>query len=110
MEHAKSANGSRQESSIGLAPSPARHDQKEAARSADKKALRKKTELRKAEPALPLRKKMGGTSKSKKLICRYCGSDDLAPSFIKRRDRRCRKCLSKRYGSAALARKAKVKK
>src|ERR1700688_1947147 len=44
------------------------------------------------------------------LVCRYCGSDDLAPSFIKRRDRRCRKCFSKRYGSAARARKAKVKK
>jgi hypothetical protein len=26
-------------------------------------------------------------SKSEKLVCRYCGSDDLAPSFIKRRDR-----------------------
>jgi len=39
--------------------------------------------------------------KAEKLVCRYCGSDDLAPSFIKRRDRRCRKCYSKRYGSAA---------
>jgi hypothetical protein len=36
--------------------------------------------------------------------------DDLAPSFIKGRDRRCRKCFSKRYGSAVRARKAKVKK
>ena len=49
-------------------------------------------------------------SKSEKLVCRYCGSDDLAPSFIKRRDRRCRKCFSKRYGSAARTRKTKVKK
>ena len=49
-------------------------------------------------------------SKSEKLVCRYCGSDDLAPSFIKRRDRRCRKCFSRRYGSAARARKTKVKK
>jgi hypothetical protein len=48
--------------------------------------------------------------KAEKLICRYCGSDDLAPSFIKRRDRRCRKCFSKRYGSAATAKKAKSKK
>ncbi len=38
------------------------------------------------------------------------GSNDLAPSFIKRRDRRCRKCFSERYGSATPARKAKVKK
>lgn len=50
------------------------------------------------------------SSKSEKLVCRYCGSDDLAPSFIKRRDRRCRKCFSKRYGSAAGTRKIKVKK
>ena len=49
-------------------------------------------------------------SKSEKLVCRYCGSDDLVPSFVKRRDRRCRKCFSKRYGSAAQTRKTKVKK
>jgi hypothetical protein len=64
----------------------------------------------KAEFARPPRKKAGRKSKSEKLICRYCGSDDLAPSFAKRRDRRCRKCFSKRYGSAARAKKAKVKK
>jgi hypothetical protein len=72
--------------------------------SAQTKAARKK-----AESARPLRKKTGSKPKSDKLICRYCGSDDLAPSFIKRRDRRCRKCFSKRYGSAARAKKAKVK-
>ena len=48
--------------------------------------------------------------KVEKLVCRYCGSDDLAPSFIKRRDRRCRKCFSKRYSSAAREKKAKSKK
>jgi hypothetical protein len=73
--------------------------------SAAKKAARKR-----AERARPLRKEMGSKSKSEKLVCRYCGSHDLAPSFIKRRDRRCRKCFSKRYGSAAQARKAKIKK
>ena len=81
------------ELSIGHSPSSART-----------KAARKK-----AESARPLRKETGSKPKSDKLICRYCGSDDLAPSFIKRRDRRCRKCFSKRYGSAAGARKAKVK-
>jgi hypothetical protein len=40
-------------------------------------------------------------SKAQKLVCRYCGSDDLAPSFKKRRDARCRACFKKRYGSAA---------
>jgi hypothetical protein len=94
MEHAKQANGSGHELSIGHSPS-----------SAQKKAVRKK-----AESPRPLRKEAGSKSKSGKLGCRYCGSNDLAPSFIKRRDRRCRKCFSKRYGSAARARKAKVKK
>ena len=40
-------------------------------------------------------------SHPEKLVCRYCGSDDLAPSFIKRRDARCRACFKQRYGSAA---------
>jgi hypothetical protein len=110
MEHAKLANGSGDELPIGRSPSPAEQDQMNAARSAGKKAARKKAAPRKARPAAPLRKKMGSKSKSNKLVCRYCGSDDLAPSFLKRRDRRCRKCFSKRYGSVARARKAKVKK
>ena len=55
-------------------------------------------------------KKTGRKPKAEKLVCRYCGSDDLAPSFIKRRDRRCRKCFSKRYGSAAPAKKPRSKK
>ena len=93
MEHAKLANGSWHR--------PNGH----SSTSAAKKAARKE-----AESARPLRKEMGSKSKSEKLGCRYCRSDDLAPSFIKRRDRRCRKCFSKRYGSAARARRAKVKK
>ena len=93
MEHAKLANGSGHK--------PIGH----SSTSALKKAARKK-----AESARPLRKEMGRKPKSNKLVCRYCGSDDLAPSFIKRRDRRCRKCFSKRYGSAARERKANLKK
>ncbi len=73
--------------------------------SAPKSAARKK-----AESARPLRKETGSKSTSEKLGCRYCGSDDLAPSFIRRRDRRCRRCFSKRYGSTAGPRKAKIKK
>ena len=110
MEHAKLANGSGRKLPIGHSASPAEQDQMDAAvRSPAKKAVRKKTAPRKVQLARPLRKDMGSKSKSNKLGCRYCGSDDLAPSFIKRRDRRCRKCFSKRYGSAARARKAKVK-
>jgi hypothetical protein len=40
-------------------------------------------------------------SSAEKLVCRYCGSDDLAPSFKKRRDARCRTCFKQRYGSAS---------
>ncbi len=40
-------------------------------------------------------------SEVKRLVCRYCGSDDLAPSFLKRRDARCRTCFKQRYGSVA---------
>ena len=93
METAKLAKGSERK--------PIRH----SSTSAPNRAVRNK-----AESARPLQKQTGSKSKSEKLVCRYCGSDDLAPSFIKRRDRRCRKCFSKRYGSAARARKAKVKK
>jgi hypothetical protein len=45
-------------------------------------------------------------AKSEKLVCRYCGSDDLAPSFEKRRDARCRACFKKRYGSTARSKPA----
>jgi hypothetical protein len=40
-------------------------------------------------------------SETSKLVCRYCGSDDLAPSFRKRHDARCRACFKQRYGSLA---------
>ena len=46
------------------------------------------------------------TAETKKLVCRYCGSDDLAPSFLKRRDARCRACFKQRYGAAARGTKA----
>jgi hypothetical protein len=89
MEHAKLEKGEHK---------PSEHPSS----CAPRKGVRKKAEF-----ARPPRKKAGSKSKSEKLVCRYCGSNDLAPSFIKRRDRRCRKCFSKRYGSAARARKAK---
>jgi hypothetical protein len=64
-----------------------------------------------ARPAKrPLGQRKPGTAKQEKLVCRYCGSDDLSPSFIKRHDRRCRKCFSQRYGSAALTKNAGKKK
>jgi hypothetical protein len=70
---------------------------------------------KKTEPSETKHRRLRGNKaerkpKAEKLVCRYCGSDDLAPSFIKRRDGRCRKCFSKRYSSAAREKKAKSKK
>jgi hypothetical protein len=110
MEQRKLANGSGHKPIEHSPSSPALRDQMEAARPSGEKTVRKKTTRKKAESARPLRKELGSKSKSDKLVCRYCGSDDLAPSFIMRRDRRCRKCFSERYGSTAGARKAKVEK
>jgi hypothetical protein len=58
-----------------------------------------------AKPARPANRSSNG--QSGKLVCRYCGSDDLAPSFKKRRDARCRACFKSRYGSSARSNKAK---
>src|SRR5207302_10871048 len=77
MEHAKLPNGSGHELTIGRSRSLAEQDQMDAAQPAGKKAVRKKTAPRKTKPARPDRKKMGGKSKSNKLVCRYCGSEDL---------------------------------
>lgn len=110
MERAKTAKGNGHEARIGGSASSAQTDQMNTPKSGGKKAVRKKKTSRKPELEQPLRKKMGSDSKSSNLVCRYCGSEDLAPSFIKRRDRRCRKCFSKRYGAAARARKAKTRK
>jgi hypothetical protein len=108
MEHAKLANGNGHEARIGGSASSAQPDQMNTPRSAGKQAVWKRTPSRKVKLARPLRNKESRGSKSSRLVCRYCGSKDLAPSFIKRRDRRCRKCFSKRYGAAARARKAKI--
>ena len=54
MEHAKLTNGSRHELPIGHSPSAAEQGQKDAARSAGSKAVRKKAAPRKAKPARPL--------------------------------------------------------
>jgi hypothetical protein len=75
-----------------------------------KLANSKKTEVVDTNSARAPLKKTARKPKAEKLVCRYFGSDDLAPSFIKRRDRRCRKCFAKRYGSAARTKKVRVKK
>ena len=110
MEHTKLANDNKQESRIARAAPPAEQQQMNTPRRAGKNSVREKTAPTKARTKRPLRKELDGKLKSNRLVCRYCGSDDLAPSFMKRRDRRCRKCFTKRYGSAVRASKAKVKK
>ena len=109
MDASKLINGNRAEVlAKGLVPSPKSVQAspvRSEAKKIDKRSNRKRAK-RKRPQVKAIRK-----SKSEKLVCRYCGSDDLAPSFIKRRDRRCRKCFSKRYGTeAARTRKTKVKK
>jgi hypothetical protein len=77
-------------------------------------SARKKTAAAKPKAAHPPKIRKAGrpprSSRAKpdgeKLICRYCGSDDLAPSFRKRRDARCRACFKQRYGSTARNQKA----
>lgn len=62
------------------------------------------TELKAALTSKAMRARPHGSRSATKtgtLVCGYCGSDDLAPSFRKRRDARCRACCKKRYGSAA---------
>jgi hypothetical protein len=108
MDASKLTNGSRDEVLAKRTVPVPKSVQASAVRSETRK-VDKRAIGRKAKTERPRAKEIG-RSKSEKLVCRYCGSDDLAPSFIKRRDRRCRKCFSKRYGSATRTRRAKVKK
>jgi len=110
MEHATTAKGNRRQPAAGQFQSLAQRDGRDAVRSPDKNSAPKKAAARRAKPARSPRKEMVKKSRADKVVCRYCGSADLAPSFIKRRDRRCRKCFSKRYGSAARPMKPKVRK
>ena len=108
MDASKLTNGSRDEVLAKHSAPESKSGQPNAMRSEAKK-VGKRAIGRKGKTERPQVKAVR-KSKSDKLVCRYCGSDDFSPSFIKRRDRRCRKCFSKRYRSAARTRKTKVKK
>ena len=108
MDTSKVTNGSKTEVSAEGSLPPVKSAQPTAVRAATKKVGKRGTG--KKAKTESLKAKSTRSSKSEKLVCRYCGSTDLAPSFVKRRDRRCRKCFSKRYGSAARTVKTKVKK
>ncbi len=86
---------------------PAKSAKPKAVSADPKKSKRGTTKKGKAKTSA---RKANGNSKSEGLVCRYCGSKDLAPSFIKRRDRRCRECFSKRYGSATRTGKKRANK
>jgi hypothetical protein len=108
MEASKSTNGNKDEGLANRSASTPQSVQTSAVRSEARKVDKRST----GQKGKTVRPKVKAIrkSKAKELVCRYCGSDDLAPSFIKRRDRRCRKCFGKLYGSAVRTRKAKVKK
>jgi hypothetical protein len=108
MNASKLTDGSEAEVLDKTSQTPPKSAQRNAARAAAKKVSKKAS----GQKAKTKRRRVNAVrnSTSEKLLCRYCGSDDLAPSFIKRRDRRCRKCFSKRYGSAARTNKTEVKK
>jgi hypothetical protein len=108
MNASKLTKGSAAEVLDKTSQTPPKIAQRNAVRSAAKKVSKKATGQKTKTKRPQVRAIRSSTSE--KLVCRYCGSDDLAPSFIKRRDRRCRKCFSKRYGSAARTGKTKVKK
>ena len=108
MDASKLTNGSRDEV-VAKRSAPAPKSVKASAVRSEAKKVDKRSTGKKAKTVRPEMKAIKN-SKSEKLVCRYCGSDDLAPSFIKRRDRRCRKCFSKRYGSAVRTSKTKIKK
>ena len=108
MDASKLTNGSRDEV-LAKRSAPAPKSVQVSAIRSEAKKVRKRATGKKAKTERP-QVTANRKSKSEKLVCRYCGSDDLAPSFMKRRDRRCRKCFSKRYGSAAQTKKPKTKK
>jgi hypothetical protein len=108
MDSSKFTDGSRPEILAERSVPPPKSAQPNAVRAETNKVDRRAPDKR-AKTERPTVKSTR-SSKSEKLVCRYCGSKDLAPSFIKRRDRRCRKCFSKRYGSAARIGKTKIKK
>jgi hypothetical protein len=105
MKNSKVEQRSKRETRIGRPGSSSELDRISVSGSASEKAATRKGGL-----ARSLQERIADESKSNRLVCRYCGSEDLAPSFIKRRDRRCRKWFSRRYGSAARGRKPKLRK
>ena len=105
----KANNGQMTDSAISTPVHSERAQAKKNRTARVKKAQVKKGGRIKKEPT-PTPKPSKIISDPKKLVCRYCGSDDLSPSFIKRRDARCRACFKKRYGASAQSKKTEARK
>ena len=107
--NSKANNGQMTDAAVSTPVHSERAPAKKVGTAKVKKAQVKKAGGIKKEPTA-VRRPSKTVSDPKKLVCRYCGSDDLSPSFIKRRDARCRACFKKRYGSSARSRKTKASK
>ena len=108
IDTAPAAEGLVSKNATMSAPPPVSHPAEQTTGSPKKTAVGAKPA---AAPPQKTTKATGRSSrtasKPEKLVCRYCGSDDLAPSFKQRRDARCRACFKQRYGSAAKDKKTK---
>jgi hypothetical protein len=83
MDASKLTNGSTVEV-LAKRFTPAPKSGQPSAVGSEAKKVDKRSTGKKAKTERP-RVKAIRKSKSEKLVCRYCGSNDLAPSFIKRR-------------------------
>ena len=88
MDNVKSANGSRNESSIVGSRTRAGKDQREAS-SAGTKSLQKKAATKAIKSVRPQRKAISSKMKSDKLVCRYCAVTMSGWCWL----------ISRRYGS-----------
>jgi hypothetical protein len=86
---------------LDLANDPTRSSKKKKTTGTGRQQVTERKTRKIGQP----RQSARGAAKEDKLMCRYCGSDDLSPSFKKRRDARCRACFKKRYGSVGRSKK-----
>ena len=105
----KAKNGQKIDSTVSRLVDSEQPPAKKIRTARVKKAQVRKGRRIKKEPTA-VRRPAKTISDPKKLVCRYCGSDDLSPSFIRRRDARCRACFKKRYRTSAQSRKTKASK
>jgi len=99
LESAKEKSAGESDSTIAGVPDPANQPAASSKKRATAAEQRRRTKRKTRKVTGQSRPSAPGTSKDDQLVCRYCGSDDLSPSFQKRRDARCRACFKKRYAT-----------